>query len=112
MEKTNEERMTNHKAELKRARANDGGGSSGVGYQGVDSGSVGYQGGGNYNGGGKREYKKPRNENAEERKARNRAKLEKRIEDKLNKPASGGAHKREWHGPDMIKWGGHCWTHG
>ena len=39
-------------------------------------------------------------------------KWEKRLEEKLDKPGSGWATKRECHGPDLINWGGYCHTHG
>ena len=110
MEKKSEERieklMRDHKADLKIARVNVGGGSSG------GSSSGGYQCGGGYSSNGEREYKEPKLDWAEERRERNKAKWEKRLEDKLDKPGRGWANKRDWHDPDIINWGGCCWTHG
>ena len=89
-----------HKAELKRTRSDDNGGSSSRGYQ---TGGRGYQGSG---GGGRegRNFKKPRlqGRNFIERKANIRAKWEKQLAMKLDKPGSGWANKQEWHDPDMI----------
>ena len=34
------------------------------------------------------------------------------MEEKLDKPGSGWAIKREGHDPDMINWDGYCHTHG
>ena len=87
--------MRDHKAEPKRTRVNNIGGSNGGGYQ-CSSG---------HNDNDEREYKKPKLDWAEEKRARNRAKWEKRVEDKLT-------NKRDWHDPDMINWGAYCWTHG
>ena len=80
-----EELMKDHKAELKGAIVNDGSGISGGGYQG----------GSGYSGNSKREYKKPKLDYAEEKRARNRAKWEKRVKDKFDKPGKGWANKRE-----------------
>ena len=105
MEKRSKERSTEltkeHKAELKRARSNNDVGSGSGGYQTND-------------GGGERNHKKTRLQNStfKERKATNRAKWEKRLAMKLDKPGSGWANKQERHNPDMINWGGYCHTHG
>ena len=47
-----------------------------------------------------------------EKYATNRLKWKKCLEDKLDKPGSGWADKRENHNPDMINWNGYCHTHG
>ena len=79
MEKKSKKRieklMRDHKAELKRARVDNSGGSSSGRFQC-----------GGYSGDGEREYKKPKLDWAEEKRARNRVKWEKRVEEKLVKP--------------------------
>ena len=109
MERKSEERieemMRDHKADLKRARVNDSGGSSGGGYRGNKGSDGGYQGDSGYSGDGEREYKNPKLDWVEEKRARNRVKCEKRVKDKLDKPGNGWANKRDRHDPDMINWG-------
>ena len=105
--------MGEHKAELKRAITDNGGGSSSRGYQYGKGSCGGYQGVANNNGDGEQERKRPKTAPVhKERRARIAAKWEKQIAVKLNKPGSRWATTREWHNPYTINWGRYYHTHG
>ena len=113
MERKNEERMTplmkEHQSELKRVRSDNGDGS--VNDRHRTNGGDDY-GRANKRSRGRNYDERENNKKNEERKAANRLKWEKRLENKLDKPGDRWTTRRAIHDPDEINWGGYCHTHG